>query len=252
MKLIERVQAYLRPAAHERVAAPPFTLFVPPQPSRAEDAVAIPDLTRVGDHPAPLTELEAHCSERGLLPRVELLDTFAPELPPILVAAGFAETRAWPVLVCTPESVRDPAPIPGLVIVTLSSQSSIQELREGWNANALGFDPAAELASDEQARAFRDTLVSARAFTARLYGVPAGAGMFVDIRNGVVELMGITTLEPYRRRGIAAALTAYATRAAFAAGADLTFLVAESDAAARVYSRIGYRQIGRRCLYTRQ
>ena len=50
------------------------------------------------------------------------------------------------------------------------------------------------------------------------------------------ELVGITTLEPYRRRGIGAYLTAYAARTAFSLGVDLVFLSTSNPAARRVYS----------------
>jgi predicted GNAT family acetyltransferase len=53
--------------------------------------------------------------------------------------------------------------------------------------------------------------------------------------------VGITTLAPFRCRGIATYLTAFATQVAFAHGADLVFLVPENAQAHRIYERVGYK-----------
>ncbi len=65
--------------------------------------------------------------------------------------------------------------------------------------------------------------------------------MFNPPIAGLAELVGITTLEPYRRRGIAAFLTAHMTQVAFAQGVDTVFLTAADERAGRVYERVGFR-----------
>ena len=60
-------------------------------------------------------------------------------------------------------------------------------------------------------------------------------------RGVIAERVGITTLVPYRRRGIAASLTAYATQAALALGVDLAFLSTSDSTARRAYDRLGFR-----------
>ena len=135
--------------------------------------------------------------------------------------------------------------IPDLTVVTLTRDSPLPEIQEGIDVNERGFDPAyTESATEQEAERFRRTLGAARAFTARLDGVAVAAGMFNVPFGGVTRLVGIATLEPYRRRGTAAALTAQITRAAFDSGVELTFLAAASDDARRVYERIGYRVVG--------
>jgi predicted GNAT family acetyltransferase len=124
-----------------------------------------------------------------------------------------------------------------------SSAPSLEEVKEAWNANAAGFEE--ELcATDEIAREFRNSLITARAFVARFEGPLVASGMFNEIRNGITEISGVSTLPAFRRRGFAANLTTAMARAAFAEGAQVTFLTAMSDAAARVYARIGYTAIG--------
>jgi predicted GNAT family acetyltransferase len=106
------------------------------------------------------------------------------------------------------------------------------------------------LATDEQAESFRQSLTTSRGFTARLEGQAVGAGMFDVIHEGITELVGITTLAPFRRRGIATFLTAFATHIAFAQGAKAAFLVPENEQAGRVYERVGYRLHGNVVVYT--
>ena len=119
----------------------------------------------------------------------------------------------------------------------------MEEICERLDTNALGFDPQAERATTQEAEKFRQELILSRAFTARLDEQPVGAGMFTEIHEGLTELVGITTLKRFRRRGIAATLTAYMTQIAVRQGATLTFLVASDEQAGRVYER-GFRGFG--------
>ena len=66
-----------------------------------------------------------------------------------------------------------------------------------------------------------------------------GAGKFTEIHQGWTELGGITTLSPFRRRGIAAVVTAFLTQEAFRQGATRAFLLAGKQAS-RVYERVGF------------
>jgi ribosomal protein S18 acetylase RimI-like enzyme len=55
-------------------------------------------------------------------------------------------------------------------------------------------------------------------------------------------LSGIGVLAPFRRRGIAGALTTFASAWLFGAGATLLHLDPHDDRAARVYQRLGFRE----------
>jgi GNAT superfamily N-acetyltransferase len=61
---------------------------------------------------------------------------------------------------------------------------------------------------------------------------------------GVIELVGIATARTARRRGLGAAVTSALACAALDAGAELVFLAAGDDGAARVYERVGFRRVG--------
>ncbi|HEY0734008.1 MAG TPA: GNAT family N-acetyltransferase [Herpetosiphonaceae bacterium] len=145
-----------------------------------------------------------------------------------------------PLLVCTAQTFRPAPTVPGLEFVVLSSESSPAEVTEGLNANALGFDPAAPATPPDEAEAFRAQLIINRALTARLDSQPVGAGMFTPPIDGIAELVGITTLAAYRRRGIAAVLTSELVRLAFTHNVDVPFLRTDNTEAYRVYERLGF------------
>ncbi|MGZ6792758.1 MAG: GNAT family N-acetyltransferase [Mycobacteriales bacterium] len=63
--------------------------------------------------------------------------------------------------------------------------------------------------------------------------------------GGVGEITGVATLPAYRGRGLASAVTAVLARDAVRRGARLLWLSAADAAAARLYARLGFREIGR-------
>lgn len=70
-------------------------------------------------------------------------------------------------------------------------------------------------------------------------GAPVAVGFHQPLA-GVSEVAGVATLPAHRRRGLAAALTAYLARHALAGGAATVFLSASDDQVARVYARAGF------------
>src|SRR4051812_41228011 len=86
-----------------------------------------------------------------------------------------------------------------------------------------------------------------RLFAAR--GDRSEIGSFCALfhEDGVAQIDEVTTVELYRRRGLARAVVVGALRASLDAGAELTFLVAdEGDWPMRWYERLGFEAIGRR------
>jgi predicted GNAT family acetyltransferase len=61
-------------------------------------------------------------------------------------------------------------------------------------------------------------------------------------RFGVAHITAVATVQDYRRRGIAAALTAYAVRLGRSEGARFAALEVATEEAERVYSRLGFRR----------
>ncbi|MEQ1570411.1 MAG: GNAT family N-acetyltransferase, partial [Myxococcota bacterium] len=54
------------------------------------------------------------------------------------------------------------------------------------------------------------------------------------------ELVGVATATPYRGRGLGGWVTVEAARAS---GAELAVIVAETDAAERLYARLGFERV---------
>jgi ribosomal protein S18 acetylase RimI-like enzyme len=88
---------------------------------------------------------------------------------------------------------------------------------------------------------------SSRLLAARGDQNEIGSFCALFLGDGIGEIDEVTTVEQYRRRGLASAVVAAAVRASVEAGAELTFLVAhESDWPHEWYARLGFETIGRR------
>ena len=147
---------------------------------------------------------------------------------------------ATPPLVLEATSWYDvPAPS-GVHFVIVGETSPVSLIQE--NLTVDGFDPEAPPVDAGTAEAFRPTLHGCAAVTVRWRGVPLAAGMFTPIEDGRCELVGITTLEPYRRRGFGAAVTCRLVRTAIESGAITLFLVTGDETARRVYRRLGFHE----------
>jgi ribosomal protein S18 acetylase RimI-like enzyme len=248
---LAELQDYLRQLARERhdiVPCPPLcTAFFHISDSDAESSYAIPDPPASAspssdDLQISLSFLQAECTSRNRSPRLQFIEDLFVDLPPLLRSNGWVEQERSPLMIWSSAGARPTPPVPGLSIATLSADSTLEEICEGLDTNTTGFDLPIQPASAEEAEGFRQGLIRSRAFTAHLGIQPAGAGMFTTVsEEGVTELVGITTLAPFRRRGIAASLTAYMTAAARAHGATMVFLTAANEQAGRVYERVGFR-----------
>ena len=71
-------------------------------------------------------------------------------------------------------------------------------------------------------------------------GEPVGSGLCEQPTDGVSELAAIGVTEPYRRRGIGSAMTAFLARAMHARGAELIWLEREPHVQDRMYELAGF------------
>jgi GNAT superfamily N-acetyltransferase len=76
---------------------------------------------------------------------------------------------------------------------------------------------------------------------------PVGGGNH-NPRGDVTEVVGVGVLPAYRRRGVAAAITARLARNALDAGVRTVFCSAQDDAVARVYESVGFLRVGTACV----
>jgi ribosomal protein S18 acetylase RimI-like enzyme len=244
--IITRLQAYLRQSAHhqyEAVLVPPFTLFFHRTDPFHHFNYAIPDEPIRGNVQEALDELKRCYGARQRRPRFEFIEEFAPELAAELVAGGFVAEGRYPLMICTPDTVRTTPRIAGLTISTISAASTFAEVEAYLTVQRQGFDPdhAQPVTRDEVEQFLQTNPQTAVCFLARLDGAPASVGVYTHPVAGVTEIAGVTTLPALRRRGIATALTAHAVRTAFAQRVTLACLSAGGEEAGRVYERVGFR-----------
>jgi predicted GNAT family acetyltransferase len=235
VNVADRVQSSIRAvnaAERESVAAGSFTLY----------------RSRASDHPylnyavpadgatdwQGIDALREAFVARGLQPRLEFVAERAPGLEAALAAAGFELQARIPVMTCPAHDLREVPPPDGVVIARVLAGSDVRPMMEVQSA-AFGEGPP----SDAAVRAYHG-----RGLLARTDGVPAGAASRSAIAEGVSEIGGVGVLERFRRRGIAAALTAAVAAEAFADGAQLCFLTPGDEGAERVYVRAGFARAG--------
>ncbi len=243
MEPIERVQSFLHVRGaerHERMDVGPFAVYTHVTDDAPTNNYALPITPLHAVSPGTLDQVRAAFVAQYRTPCVTFLDQFAPPLEHALLAAGWHMTSCQTVLVCTRTTLVQP-PLPhDVTMVTVSADSPLDDIREALDVNEQGFDPNAAPATEEDAAQFRPMLAGCRAVVLCLAMRGVSGGMFVPIHHGVTEVAGVATLAAFRRRGFAAIVTAHVAQAAFEYGAELVFLVAANDAAARVYQRVGF------------
>jgi GNAT superfamily N-acetyltransferase len=75
-------------------------------------------------------------------------------------------------------------------------------------------------------------------------GEAVGGGICNTPIDQATELTSVGIRIPYRRKGIAAALTAKLVQLAWTSGITTVFLMAAHEAEARIYAHVGFRAIG--------
>jgi ribosomal protein S18 acetylase RimI-like enzyme len=161
-----------------------------------------------------------------------------------LAEAGFAQERTfWEMLGPVTDASRSAAHVPGLVIAATEDVATLHQVLNEAFAGHYGFTPT----SLENWSAVEKTLAGFDPnlrYLATIDGEPAAA-MLLSRRaqsDGAMYVAYLATLEPFRRRGIASALLAYAFEVAAHEGLGQLSLHVDSEnshAAPAVYRRAG-------------
>lgn len=234
-----RLHAYLRALAIEKGAqrVGPFVVSLDAHSANPYRNYAIPD-----DHACPVTKqieaLVAAFTTRGRTPRLEYLPGLCPAVRPALFATGFTAERCLPVMVCHPAQVLDVVAPSGIELLLAHTEDQLRVAAEVQN-DAYGADATeeADVARLRGVVASGGLVALARDATS---GEPAGSGLCTAPHEGVSELAAVGVRKPFRRRGIAAALTALLTRHGESVGITTPFLTPEDEATERIYRRAGY------------
>ncbi|MGW4061086.1 GNAT family N-acetyltransferase [Amycolatopsis sp. NPDC004747] len=238
------IQAYVRataPRGRETERIGPFLATYAPGDHPMLN-YAIPD-DGAQPTPAEIDALTAAYRRRDLLPRLEYFADVAPELEKLLVGAGYELERRVPLMTCAPGERVDRAAPAGIRLRVPESEEDLRGMREAQNT---AFGEPAEIGDEEVAQLKAGLEAGARHLLAEdaVTGAVVGGGLALEIVDGTTEIAGIAVLEPYRGRGIAAALTAQLTREVHEAGAHTAFLTPGDLGIGRIYARVGYRPAG--------
>lgn len=254
MVSIARLQAYFRRSAQQQydtVSVPDFALFFHPTDTLTYFNYAIPDEPRLSCLEASLSMMRDEFAARGRYPRIEFILEFAPQLAAALRAAGLAEEARQQLMVCTAQTHRPAPEVRGLAIAELTHASTVGTVQEYLTTQHRGFNPGSTgSASESDAQQLLRMMGEGRAYLAKLEGHPVGVGMYTTPFDGLSEIVGLATLEPYRRRGIATKVTARAVERVLGQGVEEVALVAADERAGRVYQRVGFARYATMLAYT--
>lgn len=255
--LLARIQAQMRAVAsrqYETVPVPPFTLFFHATDPLPFFNYAIPDAD-APDAPfenlaAPLAILRSEFEARRRVPRFEFVEACAPRLAAALEVHGFTLENRAQLMVCARGDERA-APSPeGLDVEALDARTPVEELGTFLDLQRLAFGiPSWKPATPEEALTLRDSLGDGFALVGRIGGRPVATAMLQPGSDGLAELVGVATLDEFRRRGIGGALSFEVVRRAFASGLSLVFLSAADSGAGRVYEAAGFSPAGDSLFY---
>ena len=172
---------------------------------------------------------------------IEWVDEVTPSLLPAVRAAGY-EPHRYPLLVMPAEVAveADPRARP--------LRPAEPHLSLAMGAVSAGFTGRDEVEPKDPGKRPEliergDLVVVASYEGTRLCGAGSAAP-----RGDVAELMGIAVPPGHRHRGHGTAITRSLVAACRDQGVDLVFLSAGSDAAAEIYRRVGFVDIGTACI----
>jgi ribosomal protein S18 acetylase RimI-like enzyme len=189
----------------------------------------------------------AHFRAHDRVPRLELIAQAAPAVPGALAAAGFRQDDRLPQMEASPGTRLTPRP-PADVVLAMATSDEDELLAIATLQNhAYGETEPASPSDVERLQhcLARGVLVA----TARVAGTGEliGAGL-IDVtgpQDPIGELAAVATAEEHRGRGIAGAISAFLTEAAFARGMTLVFLECEAKNDG-VYRKTGFTDCGER------
>jgi ribosomal protein S18 acetylase RimI-like enzyme len=235
------INAYLRIVAaqnRDALRIGPFLALFDKTSDNPHLNYAIPDDGARGSRP-DLERLVAAFRERGRRCRFEFAPQAAPALEADLAALGFEVEMRPPVMTCRAGQVLTPPGPEGFEVRLTADPDELRAVAQVLDAAYAehGFSGIED----------RDRLIGfvgrggVVAVAATGAGEVAGAGMFTPIADGLTEVAGIGVAPRFRRRGLAAALTAALAREAFARGCTLAWLTPGGPTAQGAYERAGFK-----------
>jgi GNAT superfamily N-acetyltransferase len=239
----DHIRAAITGRPHVRVG--PFLAAFDPHSADVWRNYAVPD---DGATPGP-SDVDALISlfrQHNRVPRLEYVPATAPAVEPALAAAGFAVEGRPPVMVSTPDVVLTPRVPAG---VTLGLATDDRRLLDAATVAHHAYRQPDPVGPHDvgrlRATVARGGLVAVAHDIAS--GTAIGSGL-VD-RAGPLESVGelaaVGVLTPFRRRGVASALSVHLARAAHERGIRLVWLEAAPEEE-RIYVTAGFVTAGQK------
>jgi len=212
----------------------------PPELSHAAPLAPVDDADALAAEIAAVTQAFI---DRGLRPRFELSLLRWPDLPPMLVRAGYALEEQTPLLAAGPESFR---PRPGAAVRWVRPD---EDLAFFGSVMRQGLEVRGGAPSPEEVAELRAGMTAGlRLAYAELDGLPAGTGCSFPI-GPATEISTVSTIPTRRRRGVAAAVVSFLAGEHFAGGGTLAWAATHEPAAHGLLQSLGFDDAGTRVSY---
>ncbi|WP_300604722.1 GNAT family N-acetyltransferase [Trebonia sp.] len=257
-EVIERIDAFCDAMPRQRTRAEvigPLVLFVPVGPGwpyyarpRVDERLPV----TAGD----VRSVRARQRELLVPESFEWIEQTAPGMADAAAAAGL-QVHAHPLLVLT--ELGPPPAVPSTISIRVITPGDPQlDLvwavpgvafgHPGTDIGEAGVVERDKIAADHDGgtiEMLRERLRSGQSVLAAASGPngPLAAGSY-QLVDEVAEITGVGVLPASRRRGLGAAVTHALAADALARGARTVFLSATDATVARVYARLGFREIG--------
>ena len=205
---------------------------------------------------ADIREVRARQRELIIPESFEWIEQTAPEMAAAAAEAGL-EVRAHPLMVLAEPAQVPPLPTGITVRIVAPEDTELDRIwavpavafsHPGTGAGEAGVAERDKIAADHDGDTIamlRERLLSGHSVLAAAFGsdgpLAAGSCQAVD---SIAEITGVGVLPSVRRQGLGAAVTALLAVDARDRGVQTIFLSASDAAVARVYARIGFREIG--------
>lgn len=239
-----QIQSYLRFAASNQRDTEQIGSFLATFSVHSDNPFlnyAIPDDNAIPSSTNVAALITAY-KQRSRIPRLEYITQLAPSVEGALLAAGFTVEGRLPLLTCISGSQQN-LPVPQgieLIIPVTDTDllATIAAQNEAYGESAPTHDAVTRIKASTAAG---QIVVLARVAST---GEAVGAGVCTVPHNGMTEIAAIGVRAPFRRRGVAGALTTRLASEAFNKGVSVAFLMAAHEAEERIYIKAGFSKIG--------
>lgn len=242
LKTLRRIASYYLSGAGgdvDIVEVPPFTVVL----NRASDAWYLSYATTtvaVADADDALAEIIELFQRRDRTVAFEWIGELAPGLDGLLERHGLPTPKGEPLLAVSADTLV----VPDIAGASARVVGADEDLRAVLRVSHTAIPELGEVTDAELRRVASEIRDGQRVQVAvDVDGAPVAVGDHSPA-GGVTEIAGIATLEAHRRRGLGGLVTATLAAEALERGCDVVYLTAASNAAARVYERLGFGRIG--------